>query len=51
MIEYIPEPNFLGGIMQVELVMFNYSTKSDLKNAASVDTPKPHLLKKLIQQI
>ena len=51
MIEYIPEPKFLGGIMQVELVMFDYSTKSDLKNATSVDTSKHHLLKKLIQQV
>ena len=50
MIEYIPEPKFLGGIMKVELVMFNYSTKADLKNATSIDTSKHHLLKKLIQQ-
>ena len=37
MSEYFPEP---GGIVKVELDLFKYITKSDLKNATGVDTSK-----------
>ena len=38
MSEYFPEPKPLGGRMKFELDLFNYATKSDLKNATGVDT-------------
>ena len=37
MSEYFPEPKPLGGRMKFELDLFNYATKSDLKNATGVD--------------
>ena len=36
--EYLPEPISLGG--KVELDLFNYSTKVDLKNATDAGTSK-----------
>ena len=38
MTEYFPTPNSLGGNVKVELDLFNYATKADLKNATGVDT-------------
>ena len=38
MSEYFPEPKHLGGKLKFELDMSNYATKTDLKNAISVDT-------------
>ena len=38
MSEYFPEPKPLGGRVKFELDLFNYATKSDLKNATGVDT-------------
>ena len=38
MSEYFPEPKHLGGKLKFELDMSNYATKTDLKNATSVDT-------------
>ena len=38
MSEYFPEPKNLGGKLKFELDMSNYATKTDLKNATSVDT-------------
>ena len=38
MSEYFPEPKNLGGKLTPELDMSNYATKTDLKNATSVDT-------------
>ena len=40
MSEYSPEPRSLGGKVKVELDLFNYATKTDLKNATGVDTSK-----------
>ena len=40
MSEYFAEPRFLGGKVKFELDLFNYATKADLKNVASVDTSK-----------
>ena len=40
MSEYFTEPRFLGGKVKFELDLFNYATKADLKNVASVDTSK-----------
>ena len=36
--EYIPEPKSSGRSVKVELDLFNYATKADIKNAAGVDT-------------
>ena len=36
--EYFPEPNSLGANVKVELDLFNYATKTDLKNATDVNT-------------
>ena len=38
MSEYFPEPKSSGGRVKVELDLCNYSTKTDLRNAAGVDT-------------
>ena len=40
MSEYSPEPRSLGGKVKVDLDLFNYATKTDLKNATGVDTSK-----------
>ena len=34
------QPKSLGGRVKVELDLFNYATKTDLKNATGVDTSK-----------
>ena len=36
--EYFPKRKSLGANVEVELDLFNYTTKADLKNAAGVDT-------------
>ena len=36
--EYFQEPKSLGGIVNVELDLPNYATKTDLKNLTGVDT-------------
>ena len=46
--EYFPEPPSFKRRVKFELVLFNYGTKVDLKNAIGVDTSK--FVKKLIQQ-
>ena len=38
MSEYLPEPRTLGVQLKVELDLFNYATKTDLKNATGIDT-------------
>ena len=38
MIENFPKPKPLGENVKIELVLFNYSTKAELKNARGVDT-------------
>ena len=38
MSEYFPEQKFLAGKVKVELDLSNYATKTDLKDAARVDT-------------
>ena len=38
MSEYFPKPNSLGTNVKVELDLSNYATKTNLKNAAGVDT-------------
>ena len=40
MSEYFTEPKSLGGRLKVELDLSKYATKTDLKNATGVDTPK-----------
>ena len=40
MSEYFPEPKSLRGRVKVVLDLSNYETKTDLKNAAGVDTSK-----------
>ena len=40
MSEYFPEPKSSGGKVKVELDLFNYATKVDLKNATNIDTSK-----------
>ena len=40
MSEYFPEPKSSGGKVIVELDLPNYETRTDLKNATSVDTLK-----------
>ena len=37
MSEYFPEPKSLGGRVKVELDLSNYGTKTDSKNATSID--------------
>ena len=49
MSENFPKPKYLGRTVKVELDLYNYATKVDLKNAAGFDTLK--LLKRLIQLI
>ena len=46
MSEYFTEPKSLGGRVKVELDLFNYATKSELKTPRGVDTPS--FSKKLI---
>ena len=46
MSEHFPEPKSIGGRVKVELNLFNYATKVDLRNASGVDTSKS--AKKLI---
>ena len=36
MSEYFPKPKYLGRIVKVELDLYNYGTKADLKNAPVV---------------
>ena len=38
MSEYFTKPNSLGSIIKVGLDLYNYATKTDLKNATGVDT-------------
>ena len=38
MSEYFPKPNSLGANVKVELVLYSYATKTDLKNITGVDT-------------
>ena len=38
MSEYFPKPNSLGVNVKVELDLFDYATKEDLKNKTSVHT-------------
>ena len=38
MSEYFPAPEFLSGTVKVALDLSNYSTKTDFRNAAGVDT-------------
>ena len=38
MSKYFPEPKFLGERVKVELDLFSYATKADVKNATGVDT-------------
>ena len=38
MSEYFPEPNSFRANVKVELVLSNYTTKTDLENRADVDT-------------
>ena len=40
MSEHFPVPKSLGRRGKVELDLFNYATKADLKNATNVDTSK-----------
>ena len=40
MSEYFPEPKSSGRKVKVELDLFNFATKADLKNTAVVDTSK-----------
>ena len=40
MSEYFPEPKYSKGRVKVELDLYNYVTKSDLKNATGVDISK-----------
>ena len=40
MSEYFPEPKSLGGRVKVELDLSNYGTKTDSKNATSIDSSK-----------
>ena len=40
MIEYFPEPKFSGEKVKVELDIYNYETKANLKNATGVNTSK-----------
>ena len=46
MSESFPEPPSFKRTVKFELVLFNYGTKVDLKNATGVDTSK--FVKKLI---
>ena len=38
MSQYFLDPNSSGGRVKVELDLFTYAIKADLKNAAGVDT-------------
>ena len=38
MSEYFPKPSSLGANVKIELDLFNYATKTDLKNAARIYT-------------
>ena len=38
MIEYFPESKYSGVKLKVELYLYNYATRTDLKNATGVDT-------------
>ena len=38
MSEYFSEPNYLEANVKVELDLYNYATKTNLKNATGVDT-------------
>ena len=40
MSEYFPDPKSLGRRVKIKLDFFNYGTKTDLKNAAVLDTLK-----------
>ena len=40
MSKYFPEPKSSRGRVKVELDLFNYATKVDLKNATGVDIKK-----------
>ena len=45
--EYFLEPKSLEGRVKAELALSNYATKTDVKNAAVVDTSSYPFLKKL----
>ena len=47
--EYFPDPKSFWERVKVEIDLYNYATKVDVKNATAVDTSK-NLLKKLIEQ-
>ena len=38
MSEYLPKPKSIGANVKVDLNLFNYATKPDLKNTTDVDT-------------
>ena len=38
MSKYFPEPKFLGERVKVELDLFSYATKAEVKSATGVDT-------------
>ena len=40
MSEYCPKPKSFGGRLKVELDLYNFATKADLKYATGVDTSK-----------
>ena len=40
MSKYFPKPRPFGGNVKVELYLYNYVTKTDLKNASGADTSK-----------
>ena len=40
MSEYFPEPKSSGGRVKVQLDLFNYATKADVKNATGADISK-----------
>ena len=40
MSEHFPEPTSAAGRVKLELDVSNYATKTDLRNAAGVDTSK-----------
>ena len=40
MSDCFPEPKYLGGRVKVELDLYDYATKADLKHTTGVDTSK-----------
>ena len=35
---YFPKPKPLGGIVKIELDLYNFATKADTQNATGIDT-------------